>query len=155
MVFTLFFKNGDEDMPVKNGDKVKVEYKGILEEDGTVFDTSEGREPLEFEVGLGQVIKGFDSAVIGMEIGEEKKVVLPPSEAYDEFDPTLLKKIPRDKLPEGQEPKVGMLLELRTPDGLSVPTRISEVTAEDVTIDLNHPLAGKTLIFQIKLIDIS
>jgi len=141
-------------MPIKKGDKVKVEYTGTLD-DGTVFDTSEGREPLEFEVGSGQVIKGFDNAVIGMEVDEEKKVELPPSEAYDEFDPTLLKKIPRDKLPPGQEPKIGMLLELRTPDGVSVPTRITEVTAEEVTIDLNHPLAGKTLIFQIKVVDIS
>jgi FKBP-type peptidyl-prolyl cis-trans isomerase 2 len=140
-------------MTIKKGDKVKVEYTGTL--DGTVFDTSEGREPLEFEVGSGQVIKGFDNAVIGMEVGEEKEVELPPSEAYDEYDPNLLKKIPMDKLPPGEEPKPGMVLELKTPDGIHFPARITEVAEKEITIDLNHPLAGKTLIFQIKVVDIS
>lgn len=141
-------------MPIKNGDMIKVEYTGTLE-DGTVFDTSEGREPLEFEAGSGQVITGFDNAVIGMEVEEEKKVELPPSEAYGEYDPNLIKKIPMDKLPPGEEPKPGMVLELRTSDGIGFPARITDVTEKEITVDLNHPLAGKTLIFQIKVVDIS
>ncbi|MFX1466864.1 MAG: peptidylprolyl isomerase [Promethearchaeota archaeon] len=141
-------------MPIKNGDKIKVEYTGTLD-DGTVFDTSEGREPLEFEVGARQVIKGFDEAVLGLEIGEEKKVNLAPSESYGEYDPNLIKKISLDKLPPGEEPKPGMVLELRTSDGISFPARITEVAEQDITIDLNHPLAGKNLIFQIKVVDIS
>jgi peptidylprolyl isomerase len=141
-------------MPIKKGDKVKVEYTGTFD-DGTVFDSSEGREPLEFEVGSEQVISGFDESVIGMEIGEEKDAKLAPSEAYGDSDPTLLKKIPREKLPPGEEPQPGMVLELVTPDGVRVPAKITEVTDKDVTIDLNHPLAGKTLNFKIKIVEIS
>jgi len=141
-------------MPIKNEDKIKVEYTGMLE-DGTVFDTSEGIGPLEFEVGSGQVISGFDNAVIGMEVGEEKKVELAPSEAYGDYDSNLIKKIPMNKLPPGEEPKPGMVLELRTSDGIGFPARITEVAEQDITIDLNHPLAGKTLIFQIKVLDVS
>lgn len=141
-------------MPIKNEDKIKVEYTGMLE-DGTVFDTSEGIGPLEFEVGSGQVISGFDNAVIGMEVGEEKKVELAPSEAYGDYDSNLIKKIPMNKLPPGEEPKPGMVLELRTSDGIGFPARITEVAEQDITIDLNHPLAGKTLIFQIKIVDVS
>ncbi len=141
-------------MPIKNEDKIKVEYTGMLE-DGTVFDTSEGIGPLEFEVGSGQVISGFDNAVIGMEVGEEKKVELAPSEAYGDYDSNLIKKIPMDKLPPGEIPKPGMVLELRTSDGIGFPARITEVAEKDITIDLNHPLAGKTLIFQIKIVDVS
>jgi FKBP-type peptidyl-prolyl cis-trans isomerase 2 len=141
-------------MPIKKGDKVKVEYTGTFD-DGSVFDSSEGREPLEFEAGSGQVISGFDEAVIGLEIGDEKKVKLAPSEAYGEADPDLLKKILLDRLPQGEEPKPGMILELLTPDGARIPAKITEVTDKDVTIDLNHPLAGKTLNFKIKIVEIS
>ncbi len=141
-------------MPIKKGDKVKVEYTGTLD-DGTVFDTSEGREPFEFEVGSGQVIKGFDEAVIGKEKGEEISVVLEPPEAYGEIDPDLQKIVAREKLPKEREPKLGRILELRTNDGISIPGRIVEVTDKDVTIDLNHPLAGITLHFKIKIIEIS
>ncbi len=140
-------------MSVKKGDKVKVEYTGTLD-DGTVFDTSEGREPLEFEVGSGQIIKGFDDAVIGMKKGEEKEIKISPSEAYGEVNPELIKKIPKDNLPPGQEPQPGMMLVLGTPDGRRIPAKITEVTDKDVTIDLNHPLAGKTLNFKIKVVDI-
>jgi len=147
-------KNGVENMPIKKGDKVKVEYTGTLD-DGTVFDTSEGREPFEFEIGSGQVIKGFDEAVIGKEKGEETSVVLEPPEAYGEIDPDLQKIVAREKLPKEREPKLGRILELRTNDGISIPGRIVEVTDKDVTIDLNHPLAGITLHFKIKIIEIS
>jgi len=139
-------------MTVKKGDKIKVEYTGKLE-DGTVFDASEKHgQPLEFETGAGQVIKGFDDAVIGMKQGEEKEVNIPSAEAYGEPKPELLKKIPRDQLPKDQDPKVGMVLVMKTPDGQQIPTKIAEVSDTDVTLDLNHPLAGKNLIFNIKII---
>ncbi|MBD3354976.1 peptidylprolyl isomerase [Candidatus Woesearchaeota archaeon] len=140
-------------MSVKKGDKIKVEYTGKLE-NGQVFDTSEGKQPLEFEVGAGKIIKGFDNAVIGMKKGEEKEITLKPEEAYGDPNPKLLQKIPREKLPEGKEPKQGMMLAMKTPDGRQVPVKIKEVSDKDITIDLNHPLAGKTLNFKIKVVDI-
>ena len=141
-------------MPIKKGDKVKVDYTGTLE-DGTIFDTSEGKQPLEFEAGSGQLIKGFDNGVIGMEKGEEKEIKIEKDEAYGDLNPELLKKIPRDKLPPEQEPKPGMMLAMATPDGKQIPAKITEVDDKEITIDLNHPLAGKTLIFKIKVVDIS
>jgi len=142
-------------MPVKKGDKIKVEYEGKLE-DGTVFDSSEKHgQPLEFEVGSGQLIKGFDDAVIGMEKGEEKEIKLQPKDAYGDHNPQLIKKIPRDKLPEDQEPKPGMMLMINLPNGARIPANIKEVTDKEITIDVNHPLAGKVLIFKIKVVDIS
>jgi FKBP-type peptidyl-prolyl cis-trans isomerase 2 len=140
-------------MPVKKGDKIKVDYTGTLD-DGTVFDTSEGKQPLEFTVGEGKIIKGFDNAVIGMEKGEEKEVKIESTDAYGDPNPDMLKKIPREKLPPEQEPKPGMVLALKTPDGRQFPAKIKEVTDTEITIDLNHPLAGKTLNFKIKVVDI-
>ncbi len=139
-------------MPVKKGDKVKVEYKGTLD-DGKVFDTSEGKAPIEFEVGAKKVIPGFDNAVVGMEKGEEKEVKIKPEEAYGILRPDLVKKIPRTVLPKDQEPKQGMMIVMKTKEGVQIPARIKEVSAQDITIDLNHPLAGKTLNFKIKVIE--
>jgi len=140
-------------MAIKKGDKIKVEYTGTLD-DGKVFDSSEGKPPLEFEVGARKIIKGFDEAVIGMKKGEEKEIKLEPKDAYGDLNPTLVKKVPRDKIPKEPEPKPGMILALGTPDGQQIPARITEVSDTDVTIDLNHPLAGKTLTFKIKVVDI-
>src|SRR3989338_7906432 len=133
-------------MPVKQGNKVKVEYTGSLD-DGTVFDSSAGREPLEFVVGQGQVIKGFDEGIEGMTKGEEKEIVILPADAYGEDNPELMRKVPRSKLPQDQETKVGMLLAIGMPGGQQFPARIAEVSESDITLDLNHPLAGKTLHF--------
>ena len=141
-------------MPIKKGDKIKVDYTGTLD-DGTVFDTSEGKEPLEFEAGSGKVIKGFDEAVIGMEKGQEKEFKIDCKDAYGEPNPQLMQKIPREQLPKEQEPKPGMILGLKTPDGQQFPARIAEVSDKDITIDLNHPLAGKNLNFKIKVVEIS
>jgi len=141
-------------MPVKKGDKIKVDYTGTLE-DGTVFDTSEGKHPLEFEVGEGKLIKGFDEAVIGMEKDEEKEVTLKPEEAYGPHNPESIKKIPRANLPADQDPQPGMMLMLKTPDGRQFPAKIVEADDKEVTIDLNHPLAGKTLKFKIKVVEIA
>ena len=133
--------------------EVKVDYTGKLE-NGTVFDTSEGREPLEFEVGTGRVIKGFDDALIGMEKDEEKEVNISSENAYGAHNPELMKKIPKTSLPQGQEPKKDMILLLKTPDGNQFPVKIAEVDDDNATINLNHPLAGKNLVFKIKVVDI-
>ncbi|MGQ9721521.1 MAG: FKBP-type peptidyl-prolyl cis-trans isomerase [Candidatus Jordarchaeum sp.] len=139
-------------MPAKKGDKVKIEYIGTLN-DGTVFDTSEGKKPLEFEVGSGRIIKGLEQAVIGMEIGEEIEIKIEPKDAYGYGNPDLIKKIPREKLPENLEP--GMILKITTHDGEIIRGEVAKVTDQEVTLDLNHPLAGLVLNFKIKLIDIS
>ncbi|HLC46737.1 MAG TPA: peptidylprolyl isomerase [Candidatus Nanoarchaeia archaeon] len=146
-------KSGAGKVTVNKGDNIKVEYTGTFE-DGTVFDSSEGKEPLEFEAGSGRVIKGFDDAVIGMKNGEQKKITIPPAQAYGDLNPHLTKKIPRSSLPEGPEPKAGMMLAVSTPDGQQFPVRIAEVSAEEVTLDLNHPLAGKTLLFTVRIMEI-
>jgi len=140
-------------MTIKKGDKIKVDYNGKLE-DGNVFDSSEKNGPLEFEVGSGMIIKGFDNAVIGMKKGEEKEITIKPAEAYGEIHKELVQKVPRDKLPAEPEPKAGMVLVLQSPDGMQFPAKIAEVTKDEVAIDLNHPLAGKTLIFKIKIVDV-
>jgi FKBP-type peptidyl-prolyl cis-trans isomerase 2 len=138
------------------GDKVKVDYTGTLD-DGQMFDSSthgDHSHPLEFVLGSGEVIKGFDEAIIGMKIGEEKNVILPKEQAYGDHNPTLLKKVPKSNLPPDKELKAGMMLVLKTPDGHQIPAKIAEVNASEAVIDLNHPLAGKTLHFKLKLVDI-
>jgi FKBP-type peptidyl-prolyl cis-trans isomerase 2 len=142
-------------MTVKEGDKIKVEYEGKLE-DGTVFDSSEKQgKPLEFQVGSKQVIKGFEEGVVGMEKGQEKEITLKPSEAYGDYNPELVKKVPKDQLPKDKEPQKDMMLLLSLPNGAQIPAKITEVTDKDVTLDLNHPLVGKTLVFNVKVVDIS
>jgi len=142
-------------MPIKKGDKVKVEYTGTLE-DGTVFDSSEKHgKLLEFEVGSGQIIPGFDNAMIGMEKGQEKEIKLQPAEAYGEPNSKLVQNVPKDKLPKDQEIKQGMVLVLKAPNGMQTPARVTGETKDSVTIDLNHPLAGKVLNFKIKVVEIS
>lgn len=139
-------------MEIKQGNTIKVEYTGILE-DGSVFDSSEGKEPLEFKVGSGQIIKGFDEAVIGMSKDESKKIKIKPEEAYGNVREELKQKVPKNSLPQDKQPEVGMQLILNSPQG-QIPARISEVSENDVTIDFNHPLAGKELNFDIKIVDI-
>lgn len=144
-------------MKVKKGDVVAVEYEGKFE-DGTVFDKSnhgDHSHPLEFKVGSGMVVVGFDKAVEGMEKGEEKEITLNPEEGYGQRRDELKQKIPRNALPADQEPKKGMTLVIGTPQGQQVPVNILEVNDSEITIDLNHPLAGKVLIFKIKVVDIN
>jgi peptidylprolyl isomerase len=139
---------------VKKGDKVSLHYTGTLE-DGRVFDSSKKRnEPLKFTAGSGQVIPGFDQAVVGMKKGEEKKFTLQAADAYGERKPEMTQTVPRKHLPQNHEPKPGMMLVMGTPDGRQVPATITEVTAENVTLDLNHPLAGKALTFDIEIVEI-
>lgn len=141
-------------MPVKKGDKVKVEYEGSLE-DGTVFDSSEQQgAPLEFEVGAGMLMEAFEDNVVGMEQGDEKEFTLKPAEAYGDYNEELIKDVPRDKLPTEQEISEGMMIVLGLPNGIQIPAQILEVDETTVRIDLNHPLAGKILNFKIKLVDV-
>jgi peptidylprolyl isomerase len=141
---------------VKEGDDVQVEYEGSLE-NGEVFDSSakHGDQPLHFTVGKGMVIKGFDVAVVGMKKGEEKTVSINPEEGYGPRHDKLLMKIPRDKTMEDQEPKKGMYLVLNAPDGQQYPALIADVSDVELTIDLNHPLAGKVLNFKVKIVGIT
>lgn len=141
-------------MPVKKRDKVKVDYTGSFE-DATVFDSSERHgQPLEFVAGGGQVVPGFDNAVIGMEKGDEKEVKLQPSEAYGESDPALVKKMPREGFPKDIQLKPGITLGLTQPGTGQMSAKVIALTENDVTLDLNHPLAGKVLNFKIKVVDI-
>lgn len=141
-------------MTVKKGDKVKVHYKGTLD-DGTIFDDSERTgQPIEFVAGEGKVIKGFDNAVMGMKKGEEKDINLKPEEAYGHRRDELIQKVPKDRMPAGQEIKKGMMLAMKSPDGQQFPVMVYDVDEKDISIDMNHPLAGKNLTFKIKIHDI-
>ncbi|HEX8492454.1 MAG TPA: peptidylprolyl isomerase [Pyrinomonadaceae bacterium] len=135
--------------PAKNGDTVRVHYTGRLES-GEVFDSSEGGEPLEFELGSGQVIAGFDENVEGMNVGDEKTISIEPENAYGERREELVGKVERANINLEGEPQVGMELALQLPDGQQIPVVITEVTDESITFDANHPLAGRKLIFDIK-----
>lgn len=142
-------------MAIKKGDKVKVNYVGTYD-DGTVFDSSkhgDHNHPIEFVVGEGHVIKGFEDAILGMEKEEEKTIRLKPEDAYGEHNDKLIKKISRKSLPADQKPEKGMQIILSTPEGQKFPAQITEVTDDDITIDLNHPLAGKNLNFKITVVD--
>ena len=143
-----------EGLTVKKGDTVKVHYTGTLE-DGTVFDSSESHgTPLEFQIGANQVIPGFENAMVGMKAGEEKDVKLSVADAYGEYNPQMVRKVPKNQLPKDHEPKVGMILMVGLPNGMQVPVKIVAVDAESVSIDLNHPLAGKALNFKIKVLEV-
>ncbi|MBR9703943.1 peptidylprolyl isomerase [Candidatus Pacearchaeota archaeon] len=142
-------------MVVKTNNKVTIEYEGKLES-GEVFDSSKkAGKPLEFVTGSGMVIPGFDEGVIGMEKGEEKELNIESDKAYGPYREEMKKEFPKESLPKEPEPKVGMVLVLTTPQGQQIPAKIAKVEADKVIIDLNHPLAGKKLIFKIKLVDYS
>ena len=139
---------------VKNGDAVKVHYTGKFD-DGQVFDSSEGGEPLGFKVGEAQVIPGFDAALIGMQIGETKNVVIPAEQAYGPRIEEYVQTINREQFNLGEvEPELGMAIEMQTPQG-SIPLVITELTETTVTLDANHPLAGEELHFDLTLVEIA
>ena len=138
----------------QKGDRVKVHYKGTLD-DGTVFDSSRERgQPLEFTLGQGRLIKGFEAAVTGMAVGETETVTIPPEEAYGLSNNDLVRKIARAQFPSQIEAKVGAYVSTKHPDGGMLEAVITKVTEDAVTLDANHPLAGKTLTFEIELVDI-
>jgi FKBP-type peptidyl-prolyl cis-trans isomerase 2 len=139
---------------VKEGDNISLHYTGTLD-DGTVFDSSEGRDPLSFTVGSGEVIQGFDEGVRGMEAGETRDIHIPPDQAYGEYYEELVRVVPRQAFPEGMMPAVGMTLELELPSGQSLPVRIIDIEDDEITLDANHLLAGETLNFKIHLVNIN
>jgi FKBP-type peptidyl-prolyl cis-trans isomerase 2 len=140
----------------KNGDKIKVHYTGKFE-DGTVFDTSEERGPLEFTIGGGEVIPGFEQSIIGMEVDEKKSVTIPPEEAYGPRREELIWERKKSEFPEGISPAVGKQVGVRLnqPDAPLINAIITDVSEDTVTLDANHPLAGKTLVFDIELVGIT
>ncbi len=146
---SLILMSGCSAKMVKEGDIVQVEYTGKLT-DGTVFDSSVGRDPLEFTQGAGQMIAGFDKAVLGMKVGQSKTVTIPAAEAYGSPREDLIMEVPRTQLPPGLTPAVG--LKLQSSSGSIV--TITQVSDNTVTIDGNHQLAGKDLVFEIKLVSI-
>lgn len=151
MIITLW--KGDNMSKAKSGDTVRIHYTGTLD-DGTEFDSSRDREPLEFSVGGGQVIQGFDSAVEGMEEGEKKSVSLEPGDAYGEHQDELVQKVERSNLPPDLEYKEGMVLQATQPNGMPLVLHVVEVNDDAVTLDANHPLAGKKLNFDLELVEI-
>jgi peptidylprolyl isomerase len=138
----------------KSGDTVKIHYTGTLD-DGSEFDSSAGREPLEFSLGSGQVIAGFDNAVDGMTVGDSKTVTIPPDEAYGERHEQLVQEVPKMSLPDDMKPEVGMQLQSQGPDGQVMNLVIAEVAEESITVDANHALAGKALTFAIELVEVT
>ena len=138
----------------KSGDTVKIHYTGTLD-DGTQFDSSAGRDPLEFTVGSGQVIPGFDQAVEGMAVGDKKDVHIEAEDAYGPRHDQMIQEVPRSALPDDMEPEVGMGLQARRPDGAMLDLTVTAVGEESITVDGNHPLAGKALNFALELVEIS
>lgn len=137
----------------KQGDMVKIHYTGRLD-DGTVFDSSVDREPLEFQLGARQVIIGFENAVVGMSVKESKTVTIPSEEAYGPRREEMMIKVPKDQFPPHIQPEVGQQLQLQQQDGGMFIVVIAEVNPDSVTLDANHPLAGKALTFEIELVEI-
>ncbi len=139
---------------VKKGDTIQVHYHGTLT-DGSIFDTSSGRDPLEFEVGGGMVIEGFDNGVVGMAIGEKRTVEIPADQAYGPKNDDMVMEFPIDRFPADLVPEVGMQLNMSNNQGEQFPVVIVEVADEHVLLDANHPLAGKDLIFDLELVSIT
>jgi len=137
----------------KEGDTVKVHYTGKLE-DGTVFDTSGDQDPLEFTIGGGQVVPGFEQAVVGMEPGETKTATIPPEEAYGPHREDMTLTVDRSQFPEEINPEPGQQLQVQQPDGRAAIVVVSDVSGSTVTLDANHPLAGHPLTFDIQLVDL-
>ncbi len=139
---------------VKEGDTVRIHYTGTLA-DGSTFDSSAGRDPLEFTVGSGQIIPGLDNAIPGMQVGDTKKVEVPADAAYGQPDPNARQAVPRGDIPADIPLDLGTQLQVQTPQGQVMPVTVVEVTEEEVTLDANHPLAGKDLTFDIELVEIA
>jgi FKBP-type peptidyl-prolyl cis-trans isomerase 2 len=146
-------KNGGPMAQAKSGDKIKVHYTGKFK-DGKVFDSSRERDPLEFTIGAGQLIKGFDQGVRGMEVGESKTLEIPCDEAYGKKSKDLITVVKKTEFPENITPKVGQQLQTQDQSGRPINLRVTQIEGDDVTLDANHPLAGRTLIFDVELVEI-
>ncbi len=138
----------------KAGDTVAIHYTGTLA-DGSQFDSSEGRDPLRFTLGSGQIIAGLDAAITGMSQGEKKSVTIAAAEAYGDHRPEAVQAVPRAQIPAEIPLEVGGGLQVQTPDGKTIPVTVTSVTDEEVTLDANHPLAGKDLTFAVELVEIA
>lgn len=138
---------------VKENDTVRVHYTGKLA-DGEIFDDSRGREPIEFTLGAGQVIPGFEKAVLDMAVSDTKTVNIPSADAYGDYRPELIQAVPLSELPEEIKPEVGMQLVSQAPDGQQIPLVVTEVNADTIKVDANSPLAGKDLVFDLELVEI-
>ena len=138
---------------VKKGDKIKVHYHGRLN-DGQTFDSSSGREPLEFEVGSGMVIRGFDDGVKGMAVGDKKTITIPFDQAYGPRNPDMIIEMPKDRFPKDMELEVGMQLGMSDGQGQQFEVTVTEIKDDSVMLDANHPLAGQDLIFDLELVEI-
>ena len=138
---------------VKSGDTVKVHYHG-RSTDGTTFDSSAGREPLQFEVGSGMVIPGFDNGVMGMQVGDKKTIQIPVEEAYGPKNPDMIVAFPVSEFPEDMDLEIGMRLNMTNSEGHVIPVVVTEIGEENVMLDANHPLAGENLTFDIELVEI-
>lgn len=138
---------------IENGQKVKIHYTGTLD-DGNQFDSSAGREPLEFEMGAGMVIPGFEKGVADMSVGEKKTINIPAAEAYGEKREELVMTFERSQLPPDLEPEIGMMLQMQGPEGQPVPVTVKGVEEESIIIDANHQLAGQNLNFELELVSV-
>jgi len=143
----------DDSKKIEDGTTVRVHYKGTLT-DGTVFDSSEGRDPMEFAIGGGQVIPGFEAAIVTMEVGEAQTITIPMAEAYGPRDEDLLRNFPRDMVPEDMPVEPGMTLQVQDENGQAFPVIVAAVDDEHVTLDGNHPMAGHDLTFALQLVEI-
>ncbi len=138
---------------IKEGDTVKVHYTGTIA-DGTVFDSSREREPLEFKLGEGKLIPGFEKAVVGMNVGDTSKVTIPSDEAYGEKREDMVIDVDRGQIPPDIKPEIGQQLQIQQKDGGAIPVVITEITDETVQLDANHPLAGQDLTFEIEVVEV-
>lgn len=142
-------------MGIKEGNNIKIEYTGSLD-DGTVFDSSARHgKPLDVQIGNKQLIGGFEKALMGMEKDQEKDIRLEPKDAYGDYNPELVKEIPKEKIPNNDQLKEGLLIGLTAQDGQTIPAMVNKITDDMITLDLNHPLAGKTLNFKVKVVEVS
>jgi FKBP-type peptidyl-prolyl cis-trans isomerase 2 len=138
----------------KSGDTVRIHYTGTLQ-DGSVFDSSEGRDPLEFQLGSGQVIPGFDDGVTGMTVGEKKTIEIPCDQAYGAINPQAMQNVPRAEIPDHIPLDLGTQLQVQAGNGQTMMVVVANVTEDTVTLDANHPLAGKDLTFTLELVEIA
>ncbi len=138
----------------KKGDKVQVNYKGYLE-DGTIFDSSEGKDPLDVTLGTGKVIPGFEAALTGMEVGEKKTVNIPMEQAYGVHNAEMVMQIPKEQIPPDLKPEIGQKLQVGGPNGEAMMVEVIDLTDEFIILDANPPLAGKDLTFDLELVAIA
>ncbi len=137
----------------KNGDTIRIHYTGRLD-DGTIFDTSRGRDPLQFELGSGEMIPGFDQAALGMDVGQSKTAIIPAAEAYGPHRPELVFTVDRGEFGDGAEPRVGQRFQAQMQNNELLDLTVVQVAGNNITLDANHPLAGKDLTFDLELVEI-